>query len=100
MERINKIRQHREANFIQQRRVKAIKFEREKDKKEVDRDIRLIKRVELEPRENRKKKARVVVMKDPDGEENFDEEMNSDNQFEDDSESEMQHSSEDEAELN
>lgn len=103
MSRVTKIRERREANFIQKRQVKALLFEREKDKREVDRDIRLIKRVELGERQKKPKKARVVVMKDADedGEENIDEEMDSDQEIDDsESEQDMQDTDEDELELN
>lgn len=66
MKRVDEIRLKREAHYIQKRQVKAIVFEREKDRKEVARDITLIRSNVAGLREKKPRKSRVVVMKDID----------------------------------
>jgi len=92
MKRVELIRQKREAHYIAKRQLKATLFERERDRKEVKRDISLIKSAAAGMRQKKKPSAKVVVLKD--GEEDIDEEMESD--IESDSEDEMMNASSDE----
>ncbi|KAI2806218.1 putative ribosome biogenesis protein RLP24 [Blomia tropicalis] len=69
MKRVELIRQKREAHFIQKRQLKGIQFERERDKKEVKRDMSLIRSAAAGLREKKPRKmatggAKVVVVKD------------------------------------
>lgn len=64
MKQVNEIRQQREAHFIHKRQAKAILIEREKDRKEVARDISLIRSANAGLRV--KKKAKVKVIKGDD----------------------------------
>ena len=95
MKRVELIRQKREAHYIMKRQTKATLFERERDQKEVKRDLCLIRSAAAGMREKKKKKsAKVVVMKDDE----LDQEMNEgvDSEQESDSDEEMMQSSDEE----
>lgn len=98
MKKVEMIRQKREAHFIHARQVKAIRFEREKDKREVARDMPVIRSAMAGLREKKPRKARVVVMKDAEDEDIFDDEMNGQSDLESDDEDEGQMMSDDDQE--
>ena len=92
MKRVELIRLKREAHHIQKRQMKAILIEREMDRKEVKRDMSLIKSAAAGMREKKKRTGKVVVLED----ENFDEEMNNEEIESDDMDDEMIYNSSDE----
>ena len=95
MKRVELIRQKREAHFIQKRQMKAILIEREMDRKEVKRDISLIRSAAAGMREKKPKRSgKVVVVKD--GDDEMDEEMNEELDSDFESDDEMIHDSSDE----
>ena len=69
MKRVELIRQKRESHYIMKRQTKATLFERERDQKEVKRDIVLIRSAAAGMREKKKRRSgKVVVIKDDDNE--------------------------------
>ena len=75
MKRVDMIRQKRESHYLMQRLRKGTVFERERDRKEVARDMSLIRSPAAGlVREKRKEKGKVLVMRDGEDEES-DEEM-------------------------
>jgi large subunit ribosomal protein L24e len=86
MKRVDMIKQKRESHFVGQRFRKANAFERERDRREVQRDMALIKSPAAGLKGKSKSKSRVVVKREKEGEE----------AEESDEESEMEESSEDE----
>ena len=97
MKRVELIRQKREAHYIMKRQAKATLFERERDQKEVKRDMSLIRSAAAGLREKKKKRSgKVVVMQDDDDE--LDQDMNEevDSEQESDSDEEMMQSSDEE----
>ena len=84
MKMVEMIRQKRQAHFIQKRQVAGILHQREKDRKEVKRDISLIRSAAAGLREKKPRKARVVVMKDGDQDSDEEEEEDIDEEMYDD----------------
>lgn len=78
------IRQKREAAFIQKRQAKAELIEREKDRKEVARDMSLIRSAQAGLRVPKPKRAKVLVLNDAEMEEEDEEDgvQNSDSEEE------------------
>ncbi|OTF79992.1 ribosome biogenesis protein RLP24-like protein, partial [Euroglyphus maynei] len=91
MKQVDQIRQKREAHFIHQRQMKATLFEREKDRREVARDLSLIRSANAGLRIPKKSKVKVIKSTDIEDDEMLldeqerrqfesdDEEMESDN---------------------
>lgn len=75
MKRIEMIKQKRESNYLMQRLKKGTVFERERDRKEVNRDMALIKSPAAGLRQ--KNRSKVIVKKETEDneEESEDEEM-------------------------
>src|SRR5699024_10598663 len=99
--RVSAIRQKREAHFIQRRQMRAIEIEREMDRKEVKRDISLIRSAAAGQRQKKPRKSRVVVMKDVEEDEDQlleDEEMRDEMESDDDDDEMIQDLSDEEAE--
>ena len=84
MKRVEMIRQKREAAFIQKRQAKAELIEREKDRKEVARDMSLIRSAQAGLRVPKPKRAKVLVLNDAEMEEEDEEDgvQNSDSEEE------------------
>ncbi|XP_027201231.1 ribosomal protein L24-like [Dermatophagoides pteronyssinus] len=90
MKQVNQIRQKREAHFIQQRQMKATLFEREKDRREVARDISLIRSANAGLRIPKKSKVKVIKSTDIEDDEMLLDEQERPQQQSDDDDEEMQ----------
>ncbi|KAH9493351.1 hypothetical protein DERF_014103 [Dermatophagoides farinae] len=64
MKQVDQIRLKRESHFIRQRQMKATMFEREKDRREVTRDIALIRSANAGLRIPKKSKVKVIKSTD------------------------------------
>ena len=64
MKQVDQIRLKRESHFIRQRQMKATLFEREKDRREVARDISLIRSANAGLRIPKKSKVKVIKSTD------------------------------------
>lgn len=86
MKQVNEIRQQREAHFIHKRQAKAIMIEREKDRKEVARDISLIRSANAGLRVKKKAKVKVIKGADIEDDEMLDDQEQHSEESEDDEE--------------